>query len=547
MIPKWDPRARMGIYVGRSPSHASNVGLILNPRTGHVSPQFHVVYDDNFTTVPYLRTNKVPPHWAQLIEESSNFYQPAHEIRPSTWQSLFIESEPEEGDFNSDAELLRQPKAEATNSAQEARSSLALDRRKGVSATPQTTVSFNDAAINDPSILTSPFHEAATANANQCIETTSADDHDLIMPTAINLEQSGLRRSRRIAELNLRQNPSTSVGPGRPSAHAKSVAKKANPTIFGLFCTVEKYEIKLHSEPFRGVQTSERKGGKLSSTNELIILLEAKASLASTKPSAARYFTSLQTSCREPMLKESMASSHREGDMNQSSSLATSPSEKTAGQGSIKIFSFQSIAKSAGAGLPSSDPKTIQRKLIIVASIERCRALEGEELIKSNIDDYPTAARSAREPSSPADRYISICTTATSFCTQPRSRDERAIGKVANRVRDPSQLIVVSRSKIPSDSNKGWITFCKGDAATIKAKIMGSFSDEDTKCRHCPISSNQTQPNTIEERVNGEVVKYIQFQRGTLYPQHHYFVSHFMQRSRGRAPDGAAPKRSEAE
>ena len=38
MIPKWEPRARMGIYVGRSPLHASNVALVLNPRTGHVLP-----------------------------------------------------------------------------------------------------------------------------------------------------------------------------------------------------------------------------------------------------------------------------------------------------------------------------------------------------------------------------------------------------------------------------------------------------------------------------------------------------------------------------
>jgi hypothetical protein len=61
-IPKWEPRARMGIYVGRSPSHAANVSLILNPRTGHISPQFHVIYDDDFTTVPYLHTATVPPH-----------------------------------------------------------------------------------------------------------------------------------------------------------------------------------------------------------------------------------------------------------------------------------------------------------------------------------------------------------------------------------------------------------------------------------------------------------------------------------------------------
>ena len=130
-------------------------------------------------------------HWAQLVEESSNFYQPDNEIRPGTWQSLFIESEPEDVDFNCDSDLLRQPSAEATNSAQEAQSSLALNR-EGVSAPPQR-VSINDVEINDPSIGTSPFHEATTANANQSIETTSADDQ-LTTPTAINLEQSGLRR-----------------------------------------------------------------------------------------------------------------------------------------------------------------------------------------------------------------------------------------------------------------------------------------------------------------------------------------------------------------
>jgi hypothetical protein len=45
MIPKWESRARMGLYVGRSPSHAANVALIFNPCTGHISPQFHVILD----------------------------------------------------------------------------------------------------------------------------------------------------------------------------------------------------------------------------------------------------------------------------------------------------------------------------------------------------------------------------------------------------------------------------------------------------------------------------------------------------------------------
>jgi hypothetical protein len=55
-IPKWDSRARQGIFVGFSDEHSSLVPLVLNPRTQHISPQFHVVFDDAFTTVPALHT-----------------------------------------------------------------------------------------------------------------------------------------------------------------------------------------------------------------------------------------------------------------------------------------------------------------------------------------------------------------------------------------------------------------------------------------------------------------------------------------------------------
>ncbi len=33
-VPKWEPCAWLSIYVGRSPNHASNVELVLNPTTG---------------------------------------------------------------------------------------------------------------------------------------------------------------------------------------------------------------------------------------------------------------------------------------------------------------------------------------------------------------------------------------------------------------------------------------------------------------------------------------------------------------------------------
>ena len=66
-VPKWDPRARLGIYLGKSPAHAGNVALALNPKTGLVSPQYHVLFDDDFTTVPHLRKVTVPPNWEKLV------------------------------------------------------------------------------------------------------------------------------------------------------------------------------------------------------------------------------------------------------------------------------------------------------------------------------------------------------------------------------------------------------------------------------------------------------------------------------------------------
>jgi hypothetical protein len=51
-LPKWVPRTRRGQYLGISTRHSSTIGRIRNIVTGNVSPQFHVVYDPFFTTVP---------------------------------------------------------------------------------------------------------------------------------------------------------------------------------------------------------------------------------------------------------------------------------------------------------------------------------------------------------------------------------------------------------------------------------------------------------------------------------------------------------------
>jgi hypothetical protein len=58
--PKWESRARLGIYLGTSEQHASNVSLVLSLATGLVSPQFHAKHDDDFYSTSLTADNIVP-------------------------------------------------------------------------------------------------------------------------------------------------------------------------------------------------------------------------------------------------------------------------------------------------------------------------------------------------------------------------------------------------------------------------------------------------------------------------------------------------------
>ena len=71
-LPRWQPRSKLGQFLGRSRVHASSVGLVKNLKTGKVTSQFHVVvYDDHFTT---LSVNKRPEdveihkEWVDLLK-----------------------------------------------------------------------------------------------------------------------------------------------------------------------------------------------------------------------------------------------------------------------------------------------------------------------------------------------------------------------------------------------------------------------------------------------------------------------------------------------
>ena len=77
-IPKWQPRSWKGLNMGFSKMHSSLVSLILNQSTGSISPQFHVVFDDLFSTV-HASESETPREWSKLISMPSARFQIAVE------------------------------------------------------------------------------------------------------------------------------------------------------------------------------------------------------------------------------------------------------------------------------------------------------------------------------------------------------------------------------------------------------------------------------------------------------------------------------------
>ena len=54
------------MYLGHSPHHAGNVALVLSLTTSLVSPQYHIIFDDDFSTVENLRLGTVPTNWVEF-------------------------------------------------------------------------------------------------------------------------------------------------------------------------------------------------------------------------------------------------------------------------------------------------------------------------------------------------------------------------------------------------------------------------------------------------------------------------------------------------
>ena len=74
-IPRWDPRARLRMFVGFSPVHSSLEPLVSNIQTGKISSQYHIVFDYKSTAVNYLPSNKhLDTQWSRIFKLNREFY-----------------------------------------------------------------------------------------------------------------------------------------------------------------------------------------------------------------------------------------------------------------------------------------------------------------------------------------------------------------------------------------------------------------------------------------------------------------------------------------
>ena len=76
-IPKFNPRSRRGVFMGLSPKHSSTVPLVMKTETLAITPQFHVVFDDWFTSVVSVSEGETFDDrvWHELFSNSRYYFE----------------------------------------------------------------------------------------------------------------------------------------------------------------------------------------------------------------------------------------------------------------------------------------------------------------------------------------------------------------------------------------------------------------------------------------------------------------------------------------
>jgi hypothetical protein len=178
-IPKWDPRSRVGIYLGHSPCHAGSVALVLNPRTLRVSPQYHIVFDDEFSTVPFMKNGEVPPHWSDLVKKSAELATDEDFDAATNWANEYISGHPtainEEGVDSSAILTNKNVPNESTSASTPSESNVVPISEEASQSTtsPLPSDAVQESSINSLSFPTMPDLNDLTCRRSRRIRKTT--------------------------------------------------------------------------------------------------------------------------------------------------------------------------------------------------------------------------------------------------------------------------------------------------------------------------------------------------------------------------------------
>ena len=64
------------------------------PRTGQISPQFHVVFDDEFSILTFMKEGTIPPNWTDLVQCISQIGSQENIDLKNTWFNPDLEEYP---------------------------------------------------------------------------------------------------------------------------------------------------------------------------------------------------------------------------------------------------------------------------------------------------------------------------------------------------------------------------------------------------------------------------------------------------------------------
>jgi hypothetical protein len=153
-IPKWNMRSRRGVYLGVSKHHSSTVHLVLNPATGDISPQYHVLFDDHFSTV-FSNGDFDPSVWESLVVSNKELETTFIQATDGT-----IIEPPDHTSFDATPTISNDT---ASSSASEGAEDITIPT---TSSSPTTTAS--EGAVIPPTTITSPWEASSTIYTYSC-------------------------------------------------------------------------------------------------------------------------------------------------------------------------------------------------------------------------------------------------------------------------------------------------------------------------------------------------------------------------------------------